>query len=296
LKSAPQAPGGLSPRLVALGVVAAGLGLIGLFLAAGFPAERLEPRVRGELASATGAQVRLGSLNTGLSWGGPALTASNVELRWPDGTTLELDRAAIRPAWSLDWLRGVPAWHLDLTGDVGAFRGTLATGEHPRLAGEFRAVVLERIPTSWTGGAQLSGRMDSELDVAWVDEQWAGALELRGRDGSFVIPALPIGVPFQRIDAVLVLGGDTLARLESFVLEGPMIAGSAIGSLGSSAQLVRAALQLDLDLEVRDPNIRPLVEQQGLTLGADGRAHLEVGGTLGAPAVLAPPRTRGRRR
>ncbi len=294
MEGASRAPGGASSRLLALAVVAAGVALIGLFLAAGFPAERLLPRVRSELAGATGAQVQLASLDTGLSWGGPVLTANDVTLTWPDGAVLAFDRVALRPAWSLGWLRGVPLWKVDLAGSGGGFRGTVGTGEQPRLAGELRAVVLERVPPGWTGGAQFSGLVDADIDLSWADAGWSGDLELRGRDGSFVIPAMPIGVPFQQVDAIVVFGDDTLATLESFVLEGPMIAGRASGSLGTSPMAARAPLQLELELEVRDPNFRSLVEQQGLALDADGRGQLRVGGTLGAPEAQLPP-ARGRR-
>ena len=58
-----------------------------------------------------------------------------------------------------------------------------------------------------------------------------------------------------------------------------------LSSIGAAPRLALAPLDLDLELEVVDANLRPLIRGLGVALDAGGRARLRITGSARAPVV-----------
>jgi len=275
----------------ALGLAIAYLALTAFFVAVGFPLDRVAPRVAAAFGSATGTRVTIGGLGFSLSWLRPQLVARDVEIFWPGGFELPVARARVGPAFSLSWLRGRPALALSLDGKLGQLAGTAQLGADPGFRGDLRGVALDALPLdALAPGLRLTGSLDAALDLQAKGELPEGTLRLAGRDGSISLPSLPIGLPFAKLDADLALGGSALLTVKSFQLDGPLVAATGSGSVGRAASVDEAPLALELQLQAREPALRQLLASQGLPLGADGNAHLAIGGTLASPLLRpAPP-------
>jgi type II secretion system protein N len=271
-----------------LGLVVAYLALTALFVAAGFPFDRLAPRVADALGSATGARATVGGLGFSISWLRPQLVARNVELHWPGGFAFALDRARIGPALSPSWLRGQPSLALSLDTKLGRLAGTARIGTAPAFRGELRGVALDKLPLdAFAPGLQLGGALDADLDLRAAGALPEGTAHLAGRNGSISLPNLPIGLPFAKLDADLALGGAALVAIQSLTLDGPLVAGSGSGTIGRGVSIDDSPLALDLRIDAREPSLRQLLASEGLAIGADGTAHLEIGGTLASPSLRA---------
>jgi len=289
LSAAERAAGAqaLGPRR-ALGLALAYLMLTALFVAAGFPFDRLAPRVAAALGSATGARATIGGLGFSLSWLRPKLVARHVDLRWPGGFALALDRARIGPALSTSWLRGQPSLALSLDTKLGRLAGTARLGAAPAFRGELRGVALDKLPLdALAPGLQLGGSLDADLDLRAAGAFPEGTARLAARNGSVSLPSLPIGLPFAKLDADLALGGAALVALQSLALDGPLAAATGSGTIGRGASIDDAPLALDLRIEAREPALRQLLASEGLATGVDGTAHLEIAGTLASPSLRA---------
>ena len=272
----------------ALVIVAAFLALTSCFVCAGFPADRMAPRIATAATAVTGSQVEIGGLDLGLVALLPALHLRDVAVATPGGTRLRLDRVRLRPAWSLSWLRGRPSLVVSLRAGEGHVDGTVRLGPAPGFTGDFEKLDLDLVPASLLAdyGLSLDGRVDGALDLQIGEDGGpAGDLKLHATDGSLGLPGLPIGVPFKTIDAEATLGGEQLAKIASLVVDGPMVALNASGTIGQAPAPMLAPLALEGRLEVREPALREMVVDAGVPLGPDGTAELAVGGTLGAPDV-----------
>lgn len=280
----PALPRGRRARAVAL--AAAYLALTAVFAAAGFPTQRLAPRVAAALEAATGARVALGRLEPGFVLLGPQLRAYDVEVVWPGGFRLRFDRARVRPAWSLSWFTGEPSLALALRSDLGEVDGTARLGAAPAFHGTVSGLALGRLPQDVLGaGVRLEGSLDADVDLRVGPQAPEGELALRARAGSLSLPSLPIGIPFERLDGDLALGGDSMLTLHSVALEGPLVALRGNGRVGQAAEVGSAPLALEVRIEAREPALRQLLAAQGIALGPDGGADLAIGGTLGEPVV-----------
>jgi type II secretion system protein N len=278
-----------SPLRRALAIAAAYLALTGLFVIARFPIDRLTPRVEALATAATGARVEIGSLGMGVIALLPALHAREVAVATAGGTRLRFDRVRARPAWSLSWLRGHPSLALSLRAGEARLDGIVRLGSTPGFRGDFSQVDLRQIPALPLEqfGVSLDGRLAGELDLRLVELGLEGTLALRAADGSLGLPDLPIAIPFESIVVDATLGGDALAEIGSLVVDGPMVAMTASGTVsrGPTPALALAPLALRARLQVREPALREMMAGSGLALGPDGVAELAIGGTLGAPAL-----------
>lgn len=274
-------------------LVAAYLALTGVFVCARFPVDRLTPQIAATASAATGAQVEIADLELDLIALLPALHARDVAVTTPGGTRLRLDRMRVRPAWSLSWLRGAPALVLSLRAGTGRVDGTLRLGRTPGFSGDFEQLDLRLLPAAVLAdyGLSLDGQLGGELDLRLGELGPEGDLTLHAADGSLALPGLPIGMPFERIDAEATLGGEQLARIASLVVDGPMISLDASGTVGRGPAPALAPLALQGRLQVRDPALRTLVGDAGVALGPDGAADLAIGGTLAAPELGRGVRT-----
>jgi type II secretion system protein N len=277
-----EVSGGEVRRAIAIGAGCLLLTLV--FFVLRFPYDVFRASLVGQLAAATGAELEVGRLTAGLSLGGPQLVAEPVTMRWPGGASAELTSAGLRPAWSISWLKGQPALHVDLEAPAGRLVGTLWPGEPLAFRGRVDELALEKLPPAVLDAAQgiaLTGLLDADVDLALPAGQPEGDLSLDLADGAFSAPGLPVSIPFERFRATLGLREGAL-EVESASLEGPMIAGSATGKVVLTAD---PGLDLSVEAQVTDPGVRQMVAPMGVRLDAEGKAKLAVRGTLSRPIV-----------
>lgn len=276
-------------------IAAAYLALTLGFVIARFPVDRLTPQAAALASAATGAQVGIGELDLDVISLLPSIYARDVTVSTAGGTRLRLDRVRVRPAWSLSWLRGDPAAVLSLRAGAGRIDGVVRLGDAPGFQGELADVDLALLPAALFGGSGLAidGKLGGTLDLRLAEAGPEGTLALRAADGSLSLPNLPIGVPYQSIEAEATLGGNELARIAKLVVDGPMLALEASGTVGRGPTPTLAPLALRAHVEVREPALRDLFAGSPVALGPDGSAELAIGGTLAAPELGSgrpPPR------
>jgi|GEM_PF-938145 len=276
--------GGLGAVLVAL----ACLLLTAFFFVLRFPVDRFRESLVAQLGPATGAEVSVGALRARPGLGGLTLVAEPLALAWPGGTRVELARAAVRPAWSLSWLRGRPAVHVDAEAPLGRVAGTVWPVEPVGFDGELEGVLVERLPAELLealAGLAVTGRLDADVALERSDGRLVGDLELEIAEGSIAPPGAPLAVPFERLVAQLALAETGAVEIEEAQLEGPMLAGEAHGALRAAPHLALAPLELEVDVVVRDAALRSWLIPLGVALDAEGRGTLRLSGTLSEPLV-----------
>lgn len=267
-----------------VGIAVACTLLTAFFFAVRFPYDLFRASLVAQLGALTGAQVSVGRVSGGLGLGGLSLVAEPVSLRWPSGG-LELERAALRPAWSLTWLRGQPALHADLRAPAGRVAGTFWPGDPLAFSGSVHDLVLEKLPPELLAAAEgfaLTGRLDADADLALTAGTLEGELALDLHEGAFSAPGSPISVPFERFQAELDLDPTGAVLVESASLEGPMIAGSGKGRIGVAAD---PPLDLQLEIQVADPSLRGMIAPLGVRLDGEGRTSLRVQGSVSRPVL-----------
>jgi len=262
--------------------------LTAAFFVVRFPVDRFRGALVEQLAAATGADATIGALSARPGLGGLTLVAAPVSLGWPGGARVELERAAVRPAWSPSWLRGRPALHVALQARVGSLAGTFWPAEPLAFDGELDDVALAELPPEilvLAEGVALTGRLDADVVLEQRDGRLAGELELEVADGSFSAPGSPVAVPFEALEADLDFADTGAIAVRTLRLEGPMVSGEASGEIGAAPSLEGAPLSLTGELRVTDPSLRGMLEPLGITPDPEGRAKLRVGGTLVEPIL-----------
>jgi type II secretion system protein N len=262
----------------------AGVLLFLCFLHLGFPYDRIADRLAARLGEATRSQVRIQAVSSGLSLAGPGLEATGVTFIGNDGARFDLERVFLRPAWSLAWLRGDPAVHVDATSLLGAAQG-VATLRRPGFTGRLLAIDLARLPLAAVyPGTTLRGEAELELDLAQGDAGPEGSARITARDGVFSLPALPGPLPFTSFEAQLRFGGESFAQLSDATFTGPLLSARASGSLARAERPFEAPLALELELSPQ-PALRHALQTAGISLGPDGKAKLQVAGTPAHPTI-----------
>ena len=261
--------------------LAAVVALLLIFLAARFPWERLLPPLLEVARSASGAEVRVGGLRLGLALTGPRVVASAVSLHWPGSEPLALDAVALRPAWSLAWLRGQPLWHVEASGPPGAWAGEVAAD---RLAGRLDEVDVGALPWTLLGSpAPLQGRVSGTLDLTRTNGEWRGAAELSGATGSVDLDGLPVAIPYELLAARLDVAPEGVSLPEAR-LEGPLVTASFSGSASAGAgSFASWPIDLEVRIERIDPALRSYLGPLGIPLDPQGPTRVHVTGTLSAP-------------
>jgi type II secretion system protein N len=281
-----ETPPRLPRRLVAVVLPLALLVLVGIFLLALFPYGRFHELVVARLSQATGARVSLEHLEGGLSIGGPSLTATSLLLRWPDRRALLLERTSVRPAWSLSWLRGEPALHLEATGPAGSIDGSVWPSSEPAFAGQVRGIQLSLLPLDHLANPlPVLGRLDALIDLRTGPAGSIGEIRFEAREGSIALPSLPFDVPYQEAHGDVERSESGAFVVRELELTGPMLSASATGSIAANRRPEEGALDLEVDLVVVDPTLRSMVQSYGLQLDADGAARLQVSGTVSRPIL-----------
>lgn len=260
--------------------------LIAFFVYLDFPYDRLRRGLALQLGSALGAQVGIGELGPRLSLFGPGFEAQDVRVAFADGTRLDLSRARVRPAWSLAWLSGTPALHVDAESAFGRLLGVASMGEMPGFDGRLESLDLGALP--WARlyeGAAAEGSGEADLELAWTGAVYGGQLQLRARDGSLTLPGVPLALPFATLTADARVGDDLLLDLQSFTLDGPMLALAGSGTIRRRPRVSDAPLQMTAKIEAREASLRPMLQSLGLRLAPDGSAEVRIAGTVASPVV-----------
>jgi type II secretion system protein N len=271
-------------RLRWIGLPLAGAVLVLFFVYLGFPYERLADRVAAQAGLALGARVEVEAVGPKLTWAGPGFEARGVAIRWPGERRLQLDRVVLRPAWSLTWLRGVPALHADLEGPLGRVDGVWT--RDGSFAGEVRGLDLRAVPFDafWNGGAP-QGRVDARADLRWSEAGPEGELHFEASDGSLSLPDLPMPLPYASCRGELRFGGESLVSVESFALDGPLLTVAGRGSVGHAPHFDSAPLHLELELEAKQPAVQSMLRSAGVRVARNGSAAVKLAGTPAAPQL-----------
>lgn len=281
-----EVPRKLPGRLVSVALPLASLLLVAIFVLILFPYARFREIAVARLAQSTGASVSLDELAGGLSIGCARVTANRLSLRWPDRRELLLERAEIRPAWSLSWMRGEPALHLDLTGPVGSATGTLWPGASLAFAGQLRGIDLALLPLDLLADPPpVLGRVDAEIDLRQGSTGPIGSIRFVSSDGSIALPDLPFGIPFQQARGELRRSDSGAITVRGFELSGPMLAASLEGTIAPSGRRDEGALDLQGELTAADPALRSMIQPYGFRFDSTGAARFRVSGTVSRPVL-----------
>jgi len=254
------------------------------FLFLGFPYDRLGQRLAAELGRGNGTQLSFQELGPFISLAGPGLEATGARVTTADGIRLQLDRARLRPAWSLAWLRLAPAIHLDLQGPPGNIVGVVTLGQTPGFDGQLEAIDLAQLPNNLVGsGVVLAGTLDADVDLRAGSPGPQGSIKLNAREGSLGAPdLLPMAVPFDELSASLRLGDGALLEVESFETKSP--SAQVSGTIATAPSFVDAPLNLQVKLQT-DPAFRNTLQGLGIRVSRDGKATLRIRGTPTAPIL-----------
>lgn len=276
----------LARGLLWVGLPLAGVVLVAFFFVLGFPYDLVRDAVAAQLSAASGAQVTIQRLGPGLSLLGPQFVAEGVRVTLSDGTPLEVEHARLRPAWSTSWFGGTPALALDVAAPEGRVVGTAWIGAEPGFNGELRDVALARLPLErFVPDLMLAGVANLALDLRSAEDGTSGYLELEARDGSIGVPGMPVDLPYATLEGRAEFGGESRVRVERLVMDGPMLAVEASGTLGAGPRAETSPLDATLRIEVRERSLRPMVRDLGVRLDPQGRAEVKLAGTLARPVV-----------
>jgi len=266
--------------------IAAGCALLTLvFIALGFPYDRLGEKIIATLERSTGAHLEYGEFRQAFTWTGPALEWKGVVYRDETGNQLDFDRALLRAGWSSSWLVGDPAVYVDLKGPAGRVVGVATGGDEPGFAGRLENITLAQLPSEWLEHeVRVTGVIDGEVDVRARAEGPEGTLRLEGREGNLSGGPLGSGVPFDLLTAQISLGGDHRARIEALHLEGVLLRADVTGTVGTASTLTEAPLDLEIELDA-DPEVLKYMHRSGIQVVRPGESTLSIGGTAGAPEV-----------
>ena len=275
-------PGALGRRrLLALGVLCVGLVLA--FSVLRFPWDLFRPMAEARLSALVGGRVTIGEFALRPALTGLGMSAGRVVIELPSGTVLELAEVDARPALALSWIRGVPALVVDVRAEAGRAVGTVGP---ERLDLELSGVDPSLLPDGFGGGATapLTGLLDADIDLE-RDEEWTGGFEVRGEEGSLLIPGSPVALPYERLEAAATLAPGGRLEIAAGRLTGPMFHAEAQGSLaGLLGPLERAGIDLQVALREIDPTVERALAPLGIR-SSGGRADLALGGTLAQPRL-----------
>ena len=266
-----------------VGLAALALFLTIFFLILRFPTDVLGRTIASQISSRTGVQIVFGTLERRIL----GIKASDVRVSLPAGENVQLDTLRILPACSPTWLLGAPAFWIDVDADDdrGDIEGVVTLGTISSFVGELRSVDLTALPTeSIVAGFSMTGRIDGNLDLVFEPgKPSVGDVSFQAKEGSVRAPNLPLPVPFDRLNGELALGGEQYALVHGLQIRGGVLDGDLEGTVGHAERSGRQPLDLDLAVNAKQPQVRSFLQQLGVRLDRDGRAKLDLTGTLANP-------------
>lgn len=284
--TANQQTGDALPRpLLAIGVPCAGALLIAFFMIRGFPYEELGELIANRIEQSHGVQLTFADIGPTLQFAGPALEATQLRAKFPDQPMQKIDRALIRPAWSLSWFVGEPVLHVELESPSGSADGTLRWNGSTSWTGTIRNARPELPPiANWIPTGGFEGNLEATLDVSMTEQGPEGRVEFEIQDGSLSLPGFSVPLPFASLTAEVMLGGDAYAALTSLSLEGPDVSGTGSGKIGRAEPLEQAPIAFEFTLDVK-PTISRAVLAGGVKVNPGGEAYPKISGTVGQPKI-----------
>ena len=284
--TAHQQSGDALPRaLIAIGVPCAGVLLITFFMIRGFPYDELGELIANRIEQSHGIQLTFAQIGPTLQFAGPALEATQLRAKLPGRPMQKIDRALIRPAWSLSWLVGEPVLHVEVESPSGSADGMLRWNGSTAWVGTIRNARPELPPIAdWIPTGGLEGNLEATVDVAMTEQGPEGRVEFEIQDGSLSLPGFSVPLPFAKLTAKVSLGGDAYATLNSLSLEGPDVSGTGSGKIGRAETLEQAPIGFEFTLDVK-PTISRAVSAGGLKVSPGGVALPKISGTVGKPKI-----------
>jgi type II secretion system protein N len=280
-----QRAGDALPRpLIAIGVPCAGVLLIAFFLVRGFPYDKLGELIAKRIEQSHGIHLTVGDVGPALQLAGLALEATRLRVTFPNQSPQQIDRALVRPAWSLSWLTGEPAFHMELESPSGSADGTLRWNGGASWVGTIRDARPELPPIAdWIPIGGFEGTLGATLDISMAETGLEGLVEFEIRDGSTTLPGFSGPLPFESLTAAVNLGGDAYLKLTSLSFEGPRASGSGSGKIGRAEALEQAPIGFELRLDI-DPELARTVRGSA-KVKPDGSALVKISGTVAEPKI-----------
>jgi len=272
------------PRpLLVVGIPLAGLLLVAFFIYLGFPYEKLGERLADEIQRRGGIRVEFQDIGPSLHFAGPGLEATGVRATLQDGSSYRVERAMLRPAWSLAWFRGIPAAYAEIESELGDAAGTLLLGKSGGYDGELSQVAIGRLPIpAIEAFGSLDGRLDATVDLQLAEAGPEGRIEFNATEGSVGLAKFPMDIPFETLSGELVFGDESIVEVKRLDLDGPMLTASLTGSVLDGPSFAQAPLRIEAELTA-EPNLRPAMKSAGLRLDRNGKAKVRFTGTVGEP-------------
>jgi type II secretion system protein N len=286
-RAAHQKVGEALPRsLIAIGVPCAGVLLVAFFLFRGFPYDELGELIANRVEQNHGIQLAFLDVGPILQLAGPALQATQMRAKFPNRPPQPINRALIRPAWSLSWFVGAPVFHVEVESPSGSAEGTVRWNDVTSFVGTIRDARPELPPISdWIPIGNLQGLLEATLDISMLELGPEGAIEFEMRDGSLFLPGLPTApLQFESLTGAVSLGGDAYAKLTSLNFKSPLASGSGSGKIGRAEQLEQAPIGFEFEL-ILNPGPARAVKAGGVTIQPDGKGVAKISGTVGQPKI-----------
>jgi len=281
-----QRTGEALPRpLIAIGVPCAGVLLIALFLIRGFPYDKLGELIANRIEQSHGIHLTIGDVGPALQLAGLALEGTQLRVAFPDRSPQQIDRALVRPAWSMSWLTGEPTFHVELESPSGSVDGTLRWNGGASWIGTIRGARPELPPIAdWIPIGGFEGALDATLDVSMGEAGLEGLVEFEIRDGSASIPGFTGPLPFKSLTAAASLGGDAYVKLTSLSFEGPLVSCSGRGKVGHAEPLEQAPIGFEFQLDIK-PELVRTVRGGDAKIKPDGSSLVKISGTVAEPKI-----------
>ncbi|MCH8084552.1 MAG: type II secretion system protein GspN [Myxococcales bacterium] len=274
------------PRpLITIGVPCAGVLLIAFFLIRGFPYDKLGELIADRIERSHGIHLAVGDIGPALQLAGIALESTQLRVTFPDRSPQQIDRALIRPAWSLSWLTGEPTFHVELETPSGSADGTLHWNGAASWAGTIRNARPDLPPIAdWIPIGGFEGTLEAMIDISMGDSGPEGLVEFEIRDGSIFLPGLSAPLPFEKLTGAASFGGDVYAKLTSLSFEGPLASGSGSGTIGLAESLEQAPIGFEFQIVAKD-EARRAMQAGGLKLKSGGEGLAKISGTVAKPKI-----------
>jgi len=284
--SYPHADAELPRPLIVVGVPCVGVLLILFFLIRGFPYDALGERIASGIEQSHGIQIAFAEIGPTLQIAGPALEATQLRVKRPGRPPEPIDRALIRPAWSMSWFAGEPALHVELESPAGFAKGTLSWNGTTRWAGSIRNARPELPPISeWIPTGRVEGTLDATVELSMSELGPEGRVEFEVGGGTLFLPGLPSApLKFESLTGELELGGDAYAKLVSLQFDGPLAKGTGSGKIGRAARLDQAPIGFEFEFVVQPEPARAM-NASGVRVNPGGDAVARISGTVSKPTL-----------
>ncbi len=274
------------PRpLLVFGLPVAGVLLVAFFIYLGFPYHKLGDRIATEIQRSSGVRIDFEDIGASLQLVAPGIEATGVRATLSDGSSYRIERAMLRPAWSLAWFRGTPAVYAEVESELGGAAGTLLLGEAGGWSGELSQVAVGRIPIPpLEAVGNIDGRLDATIDLVLAEAGPEGSIEFAATEGSVGLAKFPMDIPFETLSGELSFGGEAFISIERLELDGPMLTASLTGKVLQAASFAQAPMRLEAKLTA-EPDLRPAFKNAGVRVDREGNSKVRITGTVESPMV-----------